>query len=163
MAERGEIERGAFGQKLQQRPHFALLDYQLLVPVVVASQGDQRRCRVRPLLRGSNVENDDLLPNEAEDRLVSSYRREPVEVLVAGFTGRDMEELGDVVDGVFKVGGDLAEGGARVEGEHELHVSVAATLEDQGQSLLEDLFSLLDDAARGTLVEFRTGTCRLTQ
>ncbi|KAK7354862.1 hypothetical protein VNO80_20411 [Phaseolus coccineus] len=32
VAERGEIERGAFCQKLQQRVHSALLDYQLPVP-----------------------------------------------------------------------------------------------------------------------------------
>jgi len=61
------------------------------------------------------------------------------------------------------VGGDLAKGGARVEGEHMLHYNVVATLENQGQSLLEDLFGLLDDAARGTLVKFETVTRRLTQ
>ncbi|WVZ11132.1 hypothetical protein V8G54_015662 [Vigna mungo] len=152
-----------FLQKLQQRAHPALLNYQLTIARIVTRQRHQRRRGVRPLLRGPRVEDGDLLPDEAEDRLVRGYGREPPEVLAAGFAGRDAEEPGDVADGVFKVGGDLAEGGARVECKHALHESVAATLEDQAKSLVEDLFGLFDDAARGTLVEFGTGTRRLTE
>ncbi|WVZ09469.1 hypothetical protein V8G54_013999 [Vigna mungo] len=91
-----------FLQKLQQRAHPALLNYQLTIARIVTRQRHQRRRGVRPLLRGPRVEDGDLLPDEAEDRLVRGYGREPPEVLAAGFAGRDPEEPGDVADGVFK-------------------------------------------------------------
>ncbi|KAL5168654.1 hypothetical protein HKD37_11G030768 [Glycine soja] len=153
----------SFLQKLQEWAHPAFFDYELPVAVAVAGQGDQLRGGVGAVLQGTRVEDGDLLPDEAEDRLVRRYRREPADVVSAAVSGGDPEEPGDVADGVLEEQGDLAERGAGVEGEDALHEGVAAALEGQGEGLVEDVFCFVDDAARGTLVEIGTRTSRLTQ
>ncbi|KAH1127285.1 hypothetical protein GYH30_016024 [Glycine max] len=126
------------GQKLKEWPQPAFFNYELLVVVAVASQGDQLGDNDRAILQGTCV----------EDQLVCSDQREVADVVSTTITGGDLKELGDVANGVLEKQGDLAEPDSGVKGEDALHEGVVMEIEGQGEGLVEDVFCFVNETAR---------------
>ncbi|CAA7410728.1 unnamed protein product [Spirodela intermedia] len=131
--------------------------------------GHEGRRGVGAVLEGAVVEFRDLLPNQAENRLVGGDRGESkvtvvVVVVVAAAAatasagGGHSEQPGHIPDGVLQLGGHLLEGCSGYDGEDALYEAVGCTaLTHEGEGLLEDLLCVVHDPASGALIEVSAG------
>ncbi|CAA6673498.1 unnamed protein product [Spirodela intermedia] len=112
--------------------------------------GHEGRRGVGAVLEGAVVEFRDLLPNQAENRLVGGDRGESKVTVVV--------QPGHIPDGVLQLGGHLLEGCSGYDGEDALYEAVGCTaLTHEGEGLLEDLLCVVHDPASGALIEVSAG------
>ncbi|PON53440.1 hypothetical protein PanWU01x14_201600 [Parasponia andersonii] len=119
--------------QFQQRSNPTFLNNQLPIPVVIPSKRNQRSRRIRSVFKRTRIENSNLFPYEAENRLVGGDgRQSQVPIISSIGRGRDTEEPGDISYRILELRRHFPERCSGNDGEDPLHEAIGAALEGQG-------------------------------
>lgn len=141
---------GAFLEELEKRRDSALVDDDLLVPVVVEGEGGELVGGVDPGLDLAHLNGGDEGPDPGHDRIVAGDGREG-EIGSVGV--EDGEEPLHVADGGLKKVRDLAKISGRGDGEDLAEDAAVLALADESEGAVEVLHDVGDDSADGALVD----------